>query len=48
MAINDQSFVGRDDELSAFRRLLKNRYGKIRIPFILGGGGIGKAFRSKE
>jgi Cdc6-like AAA superfamily ATPase len=48
MAPEYGNFVGRERELIAFRRVLKNPYGKIRILFILGDGGTGKTLLVKE
>ncbi len=35
-------FVGRETELEVFRHILAKPYGEVRIPFVLGDGGIGK------
>lgn len=37
-----KNFVGRESELKELHKLLKKPYGKVRILFLLGGGGIGK------
>ncbi|NOH01853.1 MAG: hypothetical protein HND47_07755 [Chloroflexi bacterium] len=39
---NHKTFVGRETELRAFRRMVAKPYGKVRILFVLGSGGIGK------
>lgn len=38
----NSNFVGRESELKEFRKLLKKPYGKVRVLFIEGVGGIGK------
>lgn len=38
----NSNFVGRESELEEFRKLLKKPYGKVRVLFIEGVGGIGK------
>jgi len=37
-----KNFVGRESELKELQKLLKKPYGKVRILFLLGDGGIGK------
>jgi len=42
------NFVGREKELTLFRKLLKKPYSKVRILFALGSGGIGKTLLVKQ
>ncbi len=41
-------FVGRENEIIAFRQLLKKPYGEKRIAFVLGDGGTGKTLLVNE